>query len=85
MDIIPRSVFRVTDSDNKIELSVVPTSMFALKDGAAARNNILGIHLQYKTEITMIDEYNSTIVNVEDKEIHPSKRLKHTGSDKMTD
>ncbi|KAL8093166.1 hypothetical protein AgCh_035159 [Apium graveolens] len=61
----------------------VPTKMFALRDGAAARNNnILGIHLQYKTEITVIDEYNSTPVDVENEEIlHPSKLLKHMKSD----
>lgn len=58
MIIVPRSIFSVTDSDNKIELSVEPTSMFGLGDGelSSARNHILGIHLQYRTKITMTDE-----------------------------
>ncbi|KAK1355532.1 hypothetical protein POM88_048788 [Heracleum sosnowskyi] len=66
MDIIPRSIFSVTDSDNKIELSVLPSSVFELRAGAneselaSATDNILGIHLQYRKKITMTDMYNNT-------------------------
>ena len=52
---------------------IVPSSIFPSKDGdktielTSNKQDIHGIHLLYKTEITMISEYDSTIVNVEDE------------------
>ncbi|KAK1382149.1 hypothetical protein POM88_019884 [Heracleum sosnowskyi] len=52
--IVPSSIFLIRDGDDRIEIT-------------ADRDILCGIHLQYKTGITMISEFCSTADNVEDE------------------
>ncbi|KAK1382303.1 hypothetical protein POM88_020038 [Heracleum sosnowskyi] len=69
MVIVPRSIFSVGYDDDRIEITW---------DGVIVH----GIHILYRTEISMIHEYKSTTINVEDEQCYPSKRSKHKESDK---
>lgn len=71
MHIVPKSIFSVRDGDNRIEFSAA--RKLNLYNATSERTEltenaeILGIHLLYKTESTMIDNCDNTIVNVEDE------------------
>ncbi|KAK1367905.1 hypothetical protein POM88_033997 [Heracleum sosnowskyi] len=69
MIIVPRTVFSVTDSDDRIEFTAHPRQL-----GDDEDIHILGIHLLYKPGVTLID---SNTINVDEEKVHSSKRLKH--------
>ncbi|KAK1382384.1 hypothetical protein POM88_020119 [Heracleum sosnowskyi] len=53
----------------EVQIIIVPRSIFSFKDGderieITANAEILGIHLLHRTEITMIDQSDSSLVNV---------------------
>ncbi|KAK1367912.1 hypothetical protein POM88_034004 [Heracleum sosnowskyi] len=86
MIIVPRTVFSVTDSDDRIEFTVLSVTdsddrieITALPHWLKDEENveILGIHLLYKSDVTLIDECDSTTINVDEEKVHSSKRLKH--------
>ncbi|KAK1367909.1 hypothetical protein POM88_034001 [Heracleum sosnowskyi] len=81
MSIVPRTVFSVTDSDDRIEFTVlsVTGNDDASDDESDDEENveILGIHLLYKSDVTLIDECDSNTINVDEEKVHSSKRLKH--------
>ncbi|KAK1367918.1 hypothetical protein POM88_034010 [Heracleum sosnowskyi] len=84
MIIVPRTVFSVTDSDDRIEFTVL--SVTDSDDEITAHPHWLGdeenveipgIHLLYKSDVTLIDECDSNTINVDEEKVHSSKRLKH--------
>lgn len=66
IDIVPKSIFSVTSGDEKIEF---------INSGERA-GVILGIHLLYKMEITVIDESDRTTVNGDKERTHFPERWK---------
>lgn len=62
--IVPRSIFSLKDGDESIELT--------------ADAEILGIHLLYRTEITMIDQSDSSNVNVVEERLLCSTEITMT-------
>ncbi|KAK1367906.1 hypothetical protein POM88_033998 [Heracleum sosnowskyi] len=69
MIIVTRTVFSVTDSDDRIEFTAHPQRL-----GNKENVEIVGIHLLYKPGVTLID---NTTINVDEEKVHSSKRLKH--------
>ncbi|KAK1367913.1 hypothetical protein POM88_034005 [Heracleum sosnowskyi] len=75
MDIVSKSIFSVIDGDHRIEFSAArKINLYnATSERTESTENaeILGIHLLYRTECTMIDECNNSTVNVEDERSYP--------------
>ncbi|XP_074333532.1 TMV resistance protein N-like isoform X2 [Apium graveolens] len=82
MDIVPKSVFSLRDSDDKIKFTAAPiifvfdSTPFGGSE-LIADATILGIHLLYKTETAVIDKCEITIVSAEEERSCPSKQSKH--------
>ncbi|KAK1367919.1 hypothetical protein POM88_034011 [Heracleum sosnowskyi] len=71
IEIVPKSIFSVTSGDEKIEFT---------NSGVRAAG-ILGIHLLYKMEITVIDECDSTAVNGDKERKQFPERWKNLRND----
>ncbi|KAK1367915.1 hypothetical protein POM88_034007 [Heracleum sosnowskyi] len=71
MIIVPRTVFSVTDSDDRIEFTAHPHRW-----GDEENVEIFGIHLLYKSDVTLID---STSINVDEENIKMVKTCIYSG------
>ncbi|XP_063942126.1 disease resistance protein RPV1-like isoform X1 [Daucus carota subsp. sativus] len=80
MDVVPRKVFSVTDSDYRIIFKARQKYYESCGDNVTLLTQaaeILGLYLLYKPEITVFNECNRTTIDVDEEGRHSSKRLKH--------